>query len=384
MIISLGGNSELNYKIVGSAIQPTSPSENTIWIDPTLDREALSTVSTTLLSSYYIHADTGVVTSASTSRTRYFACIEGHQYRFRLTSGQTVVIASFTKQPASGVTGTPHYGVGKNQGEEILDYTLTAPVGSKYLGIYFYNSGTNTSVPTLTINDLTYQATFPEVVEITNHVFSFTQPEAPAVGTVWFKTGNSGDISLKLFKKDECLVYLNSCQQYVNGVWVEKTTLIYQNGEWKVVAGVSFYLFNGTTDVTDVSGSWSKWSGASGGTITISSGVMKMKAPAAEAARSNATFGHSKTVDLTTHKTITVTTNSIPTKSEDRSYVAVYDSSKNKLASATLTKSTTTTTLDVSGISGECYIGFYVVSYYSVTSYTWESITIEVKQILVS
>ena len=224
-------------------------------------------------------------------------------------------------------------------------------------------------------------------IEISTHGFDFENPftgENIANGTVWFKTSNSGDVSLKLFKKDECLVYLKSCQQYVNGVWSEKTTLIYQDGKWKIVAGISFYLFNGTTDVTDVSGSWSKWSGASGGTIEISSGVMKMKAPAAEAARSNATFGHSKTVDLTAYKTITVTTNSIPTRSEDRSYVAVYDSSKTKLASATLTKSTTSTTLDVSGISGKCYIGFYVVSYYSVNSYTWESVTIEVKEILVS
>ena len=218
-------------------------------------------------------------------------------------------------------------------------------------------------------------------ISITSHIFSATQPETPSEGMVWFKTGGTSGAPFNALKKNSIMVYVDGCSQYINGSWVAKNAQIYQNG-WKTLATSTIILFDGENDVTATSGGWSKWKGS--GSIKIESGTIKMTAPAAQASRSNGTFGHETAVDLTGYTTVTVTTNTIPTNSDNRSYVAVYDANKEKLASETLKKNTTTTTLDISNVTGACYVGFYVESYYNVTSYTWDSVTIGVKSVVVS
>lgn len=218
-------------------------------------------------------------------------------------------------------------------------------------------------------------------VKITSHIFSATQPETPVEGMVWLKTSATSVAPFNALKKNSIMVYVDGCSQYINGAWTAKNAQIYQ-GEWKSLAITTIYLFDGENDVTATSGGWSKWSGK--GTIENDDGVIKMTAPAAQAARSNGTFGHETAVDLTGYKTVTVTTNSISSRSEDRSYVAVYDSNKTKLKSETLKKGTTSTVLDISDVTGACYVGFFVESYYSTSAYTWEAVTIGVKSVVVS
>ena len=218
--------------------------------------------------------------------------------------------------------------------------------------------------------------------KITSHAFSSTEPTNPVEGMVWLKTSTTSTAPFNALKKNSIMVYVDGCSQYTSGAWTAKNAQIYQGETWKTLATSTIILFDGENDVTDISGGWSKWNGS--GSIKIESGVMKMTAPAAQAARSKGTFGHNSAVDLTGYRTVTVTTTSIPTKSDNRSYVGVFDSEKTKLASATLTKSTTTTTLDISGVTGACYVGVYVESYYSTASYTWDDVTISVKSVVVS
>ena len=218
---------------------------------------------------------------------------------------------------------------------------------------------------------------------ITSHIFSATQPETPSEGMVWFKIGTTSAAPFNALKKNSVMVYVDGCSQYINGAWEAKNAQIYQTG-WKALATSTITLFDGENDVTATSGDWSRWSGKGASTIENDDGVIKMTAPAAQAARSNGTFGHETAVDLTGYTTVTVTTNAIPTKSDNRSYVAVYDSSKTELKSETLKKSTTSTVLDISDVTGACYVGFFVESYYSTASYTWDAVTISVKSVVVS
>lgn len=217
--------------------------------------------------------------------------------------------------------------------------------------------------------------------KITSHAFSATEPTNPVEGMVWFKTGATSVAPFNALKKNSIMVYVDGCSQYISGAWTAKNAQIYQNG-WKALATSTITLFDGENDVTATSGGWVRWSGK--GTIENDDGVIKMTAPAAQAARTNGTFGHETAVDLTGYTTVTVTTTSIPTKSDNRSYVAVYDANKEKLASEKLLKGTTSTVLDISGVAGARYVGFFVESYYSSSSYTWDAVTISVNSVVVS
>ena len=175
-MINVSGSS-LNYNVAGGTSAPQFLRQNTIWVNTSVDKESMSPVSTTQLE-LYIKAATGVVTAASsgTGYTDYFGCVAGRKYRFRLSDGATVLIASFTEVPAKGKTGTVIYGEGKEHGADDLDYTVTAPTGATHLAIYYYDSSANSSVPTLTVNDLTFEESLPESIAISSHIFSATQP----------------------------------------------------------------------------------------------------------------------------------------------------------------------------------------------------------------
>lgn len=185
---------DLNYEVVGGLTPPTTfNKENTIWINTIVDKESIARPQATingLQQNYYINATTGVITqpSSNTCYSKYFDCIEGHEYNFKLSDGQTVLIAHFNALPNKGATGTILYGNGKNTGLAELDYTIIGPAGIEsngitspgFLGIWYYDSSANSSVPQLTITDLTemnnIMNTLPDAYEITEHAFAHENP----------------------------------------------------------------------------------------------------------------------------------------------------------------------------------------------------------------
>lgn len=293
-IISRGGSAGLNFKVVGGASRPTTARENTIWVDTTVDKEALSVISTTQLP-YYIKDTTGVVTkpSSNTCYTRYFECTVGHEYRFQMDDGQTVLIASFTEVPNTGVTGTVLYGTGKTNGADTLDYTVTAAEGVTHLGIYCYDSSANDAVPTLTVTDTTLAESLPDVVDMTCYVLSTDEPENAVDGTVLIDIGDTSSISVNVLKRGNALiVYLLGAKQKINGVWANKNAEIYQNGAWISLSPFPMSLI----PVTDQS----KWESAKGSTFT-DEGYINMYA------NSNDTIDYLEAIDLSTAGEIVIT-----------------------------------------------------------------------------
>lgn len=70
---------------------------------------------------------------------------------------------------------------------------------------------------------------------ITNWVFSKSEPKSLEEGMIWFTTGNDSAVSfftLTMDGKEFDEVYPVSAKQYVSGAWVDKTAMSYQNGEW--------------------------------------------------------------------------------------------------------------------------------------------------------
>lgn len=87
-------------------------------------------------------------------------------------------------------------------------------------------------------------------VPMTGWRFDVNQPKDPQEGEVWISVGTSSAIEFNALKKNGIQVYPLSAKQYVNGALVDKTALIYQNGEWVdwftyiVKNGASLVAFN--------------------------------------------------------------------------------------------------------------------------------------------
>ena len=62
--------------------------------------------------------------------------------------------------------------------------------------------------------------------------FSVTQPENMQEWDVWFPVDTSSTVEFNALKKNGIQVYPLSAKQHVSGALVDKTTKIYQNGEW--------------------------------------------------------------------------------------------------------------------------------------------------------
>lgn len=188
------GGIPLNYEVVGGATAPTTfNKENTIWIDTAVNKEAIAKSQARKNCAKldcYINTTTGVVTEpkSNTCYTKYFFCTTGHEYNFKLSDGQTVLIAHFNTMPSKGSTGTILYGEGKTTGLDELDYTVTAPAGLEVngvtsphcLAIYYYDSSANSSVPELVITDVTEMnniiSELPDEYEFNEHAFAYENP----------------------------------------------------------------------------------------------------------------------------------------------------------------------------------------------------------------
>lgn len=112
---------------------------------------------------------------------------------------------------------------------------------------------------------------------INGYAFSADEPENPSEGMVWVKTATESTTPINVDKKNTVILYPQTAQQYVGGVWVGKTAKTFQGGAWKswhtFLIGsrgiVSGYETAGQTDQVTVgaasvdlsySGSFGRWS----------------------------------------------------------------------------------------------------------------------------
>ena len=104
--------------------------------------------------------------------------------------------------------------------------------------------------------------------EITNYVFSATEPEPPVEGMAWITIGDSGNIkAVSPVGGDWITVYPLSAKQYIGGAWVDKTAKSYQGGAW--VDWVT-YLYNSGDECIEITGGWKGrgWKPTSGSSRT--------------------------------------------------------------------------------------------------------------------
>lgn len=67
---------------------------------------------------------------------------------------------------------------------------------------------------------------------ITSYVFSSDEPSSPTDGMVWVTTGTSSSIEFNALKNNCLQVYPIRAKQYISGAWVDVSCMSYQGGSW--------------------------------------------------------------------------------------------------------------------------------------------------------
>ena len=246
-----GGGASLNYKIISGTSRPSSGGGDTLTWDGNTEGLLCDTEigGGTL---YYKVSNASVEISDIAENSSIVISADGQEFSFSPSLTELVAGVFQWQTDIGGVIFISNSGgatVGKEPGVYFpgiqIQYgaSLTIP---NYTG---FGGGASVKENTIWVNTNT---------KITSHAFSATQPENPADGMVWFKTGVSSSVTFNALKKNSIEVCVIGCQQYVSGAWDSKTAQTYIGGEWK-----DFYVFlyNKGDFCEIVTGGWESKSG---------------------------------------------------------------------------------------------------------------------------
>lgn len=257
------GGMELNFEVVGGAIQPSNPKENTIWvnIDAEITRWDFQTVipyrqsvnknlvcypfyHTTLTENGVTFTDNGDGTVKANGTATALA-------RFRWAHMDDCILlqpGTYTASgcPAGGSDSTYYFELWDKNNDELighdygenLTFTLTKPTAVR--GSLIARKGAS-------LNNLVFKPQIEKGSVATDFV------KGDATGQVWIATGTSSDSKFNALKKNGIVVCPLTAKQYVSGVWAYKDAFIYQAGAWKKLG---LYLYNNGNDYTDKTGGW--------------------------------------------------------------------------------------------------------------------------------
>lgn len=338
-----GGGGGLNFKVVGNP-QPTNPKENAIWLDTDqkitewefavenpyiLTTEDLYT-DVGAKSGYYLNASGEEV--ASTSYTNFKEITDN----IMLPAGAVSVTV------VSGSTATTSVAHGFYDADGKLISTVMRETGTAD-----YDVPTGAASIRISVRNDDPGSLFANYIDAED-------------GAVWIYTGTSSPAEFNALKKNGIQVYPISVKQYVNGEWVGVTAKSYQNGAW--VDWVT-YLYNKGNEYTDLTGGFTSvkattQDGYTKGKMTKNSESIKLSCSAAQAVGAVT----SKKIPIKGKNTIEVNIVSL----SGGGAVAVIISNDNILygnnAASQGCTSVGITTVDVSALDGEYYVGVRCVA----------------------
>lgn len=192
--------------------------------------------------------------------------------------------------------------------------------------------------------------------EITGWAFQTDAPDSPAEGMVWIATSDNATVPVNTVKNSQIIVYPIAAYQYLSGAWVQKAAQTYSDGAWQEW---HTYLFREGQVNNAVTG------GING---TIQDGVIYFHASVAVS--NNKTYTTINKIDLTNvskMKCVFVSPNTVsgiyfrllvPNARKNgenvtTSYLVAYKGTTSPFAGWRYE-----VTLDVSGLSGEYYVGY--------------------------
>jgi len=191
-------------------------------------------------------------------------------------------------------------------------------------------------------------------------------------GLVWIKTGTLSPVEFNALKKNGIQVYPLSAMQYVSGAWTDVTAQSYQNGSWRGWWNGELYILGDVYE--SVTGGWigteeinyEGW-GTCLPTVTDNGDSVHI----VPSAKSSSVYRASSKIDLTNFDTLYFT--GILQNNDGGSNTRLciwkphgFDLSDNLAAyiGGSTTGNDTTHTLDISELTGEYYIGFWIRNYY--------------------
>lgn len=201
-------------------------------------------------------------------------------------------------------------------------------------------------------------------IEITGYEFSATEPADPVEGMVWITVGIPSPVAFNALKKNSIMVYPISAQQYVSGVWVTKTAKSYQGGAW--VEWIAYVYKDGVLLAGNLIPVAKSWNGnGTAPTITHNGKSISITRPS----QSQGYCYFEVRYDMTNFKTLR-TTGSYIHDGVERCGPAILNSVGGAFSSCYVALETggeTDISIDISSISGEKYIGFFLSYYTSMT-----------------
>lgn len=227
-----GGTAATNFKVVGGATKPTSPKENTIWINTEVE------IPTWFFAVKNYYTATEDFYTKATIKTDYYINSTGEEAsstNFDIATIQLPKNArTITIEASTTSTTTVYHAFYDASG--VLISTVLRGTGLKE---YLVPANAVTARVSIRTND---------IAEVNIYYYN----EAPE-GTVWICTGYSSPFEFNALKKNELQVYPRTVKQYVGNSWVDKNVLIYQNGNWSEWAE---YLYNTGDKCVDITGDW--------------------------------------------------------------------------------------------------------------------------------
>lgn len=219
-------------------------------------------------------ADIGKVSVSNVTQKRITVTADGAEYRcasydFDVLPGQ---VLTFSAEVESGYTGFPCLGLRKYEGGSLvatlvnsdtsitdgkLTFTQTVPAGVTKMRLELFCSWSTAGSGSVTYKNVMMGSANVAAkentiwvnteAEITGWVFSAEEPAAPAEGMVWFFTPSPNTVAFDALKKNSIMVYPNAAKQYVSGAWKDVEAAVYLAGVWTVMDD-TFWLYKDGTE----------------------------------------------------------------------------------------------------------------------------------------
>lgn len=212
--------------------------------------------------------------------------------------------------------------------------------------------------------------------KVTGYAFTASEPSEPYVGLLWVTIGTNSPGAINILKKNEIMIYPMSAKQYLSGAWVTVPAKTFSGGAW---VDWLTYLYNTGDLCTDLTGGWiveplpytSGGSSASGKGAQITATSPRLAIESSTAAY-GAIVRTSKKIKMAGFDTLTFVGDMTEAPSDHVyffgfgvwSEIGSY-AKQNLVASVEFKEADQywnmkSVSLDVSSISDNCYVGFFI------------------------
>ena len=326
-----GGGGGLNFRVIGSTIQPTSAKENDIWVN-----------TDTKIPSWYFDVNEPNVYNMATDTEDSHQILPPH----KLSDGDVLnFVIPETCTALEWVRILDTY-----NGHKI--YAIRNSDGSP---VSAWPAGTKISV---CVSD-NIRCTMGHFTDVPVAYLKSWGSHYHEEGTVWIPTGTSSTFEFNALKKNGLSVCPAGCNQYIGGKWERMTAHIYQGGEWvqfssEIPPWDGTIYRNGTEETITTGGLTQKPS------VTVNSNYSndsKIEKKADRIVLGPAGYGGAllttvNKVDLTSYNTLTF-------KGSGSGHAGVHDFESGSIQDGAVYGTIgSNTSLDISKLTGLYYISF--------------------------